>query len=64
MIKKVVLILVFTTKANVIRLAKQYYFCVRNITIYVLEITILNFNKRKNVLMRYKSLFIETSYLF
>ncbi len=51
-------------KTNVIRFAKRYYLCIRNVTIYVLETTILDFNKRKNVLMRYKSLFVKTSYLF
>jgi len=51
-------------KASVIRLAKRYYSRVRNVIVYALEITILNSNKRKNVLMRHKSLFVETSYLF
>lgn len=35
---------------NVIRFAKQYYFCIRNIIVYVLEITILNFNKKRTFL--------------
>jgi len=48
----------------VIRLAKRYHSRVRNVTVYALETTILNLNKRKNVLMRYKPLFVETSYLF
>jgi hypothetical protein len=52
------------TKTNVIRLAKQYYSCIRNIIIYVSNFTILNLNKKKNDFMRYKFLFVETSYLF
>jgi len=52
------------TKANVIRLVQRYYSCIRNVIVYALETTILNLDKRKNVLMRYKSLFVGTSYLF
>jgi len=46
------------------RFAKRYYSCVRNVIVYVLEITILNLSKEKNVLMRYKFLLVKTFYLF
>jgi len=63
-IEKVFSILVLIIKASVIKLSKQYYSCIRNIIVYILEITILNLNRKKNILIRYKSLFVETFYLF
>jgi len=48
----------------VIRLAKRYHSRIRNVVVYALETTILNLDKKKNVLMRYKSLLVGTSYLF
>jgi len=63
-VKKIFLILVFIAKASVIKLFKQYYFCIYNITVYILEITILNFDKKKNIFIYHKFLFIEISYLF
>jgi len=63
-IEKAALISVFIAKISKIRFAKQYYSRIYNITVYISEITILNFDKRKNIFIYYKSLFVEISYLF
>jgi len=63
-VKKEVSILILIIKTSVIKLAKRYYSRVRNVTMYALEITMLNSNKSKNIFIRYKLLFANAFYLF
>jgi len=63
-VKKEVSILILTIKTSVIKLPKRYYSRVRNVTMYALEITMLNSNKSKNIFIRYKLLFANAFYLF